>query len=78
MTSWANTSDEHTLEECLDELTGLFERLRPYPPHMIAIALRVQLETLLQVLLDVGQCTRAEVREFVRELEREALQYGES
>jgi hypothetical protein len=76
--AWANTADDGGLEECLDELTELIERLHPYPSYMLAVALRVHLETLLQVLLDSGQCTRAEVRDFLRELEREALQYGES
>jgi hypothetical protein len=41
------------------------------------VALRVHLETLLQTLLEARICTPEEVRDFVRELERDALQYEE-
>ena len=44
---------------------------------VLAVALRVHLEALLQALLEGKICTREEVRDFVRELEREALQYEE-
>jgi hypothetical protein len=47
-------------------------------PNVLAVALRVHLETLLQALLEGRICTREEVRDFVRELEREALQYEEN
>ena len=42
---------------------------------MLAIALRVHLEGLLEALLEGKVCTPEEVRDFVRELERDALQY---
>jgi hypothetical protein len=42
------------------------------------VALRVHLETLLQALLEGKVCTREEVRDFVKELGRDALQYDES
>jgi len=41
------------------------------------VAMRVHLGTLLQALLEAQQCSRAEVRDFVRELERDALQADE-
>jgi hypothetical protein len=47
------------------------------PPAVLAVALRVHLETLLQALLDGKVCSPEEVRDFVRELERDALQYSE-
>jgi hypothetical protein len=64
-----------TVEECLDELNDLLSALRHYTPTVLAVALRVHLETLLQALLEGGVCTREEVRDFVKELERDALQY---
>ena len=66
-----------TVEECLDELNDLIAGLQRYPPTVLAVALRVHLEALLQALLEEKICTREEVRDFVRELEREALQYDE-
>jgi hypothetical protein len=44
---------------------------------MLAMAMRVHLGTLLQALLEAQLCTREELRDFVRELERDALQYDE-
>lgn len=66
-----------TVEECLDELNDLIAGLQRYSPTTLAVALRVHLETLLQSLLEEKVCTREEVRDFVRELERDALQYDE-
>ena len=63
------------VEQCLDELNDLIDGLPRYPPAILAVALRVHLETLLQTLLEAGICSREEVRDFVRELERDALQY---
>ena len=63
------------VEQCLDELDDLIDGLQRYPPTILAVALRVHLETLLQALLEAKICSREEVRDFVRELERDALQY---
>jgi hypothetical protein len=72
---FAAAKGERTVEECVDDLNNFIAGLERYPPTVLAVSLRVHLETLLQALL-VGQvCTREEVREFVRELERDALQY---
>lgn len=70
----SNTADG-TLEQCLDEINDFLAGLQAYPPTVLAVALRVHLEALLQALLEGDVCTREEVRDFCRELEREALQY---
>ncbi|HXB18863.1 MAG TPA: hypothetical protein VNV40_08500 [Steroidobacteraceae bacterium] len=67
--------DEATVEECLDELEELLTSLKRFSPTVLAIALRVHLEGLLEALLEGKVCTPEEVRDFVRELERDALQY---
>jgi hypothetical protein len=65
------------VEQCLDEFNDFLAGLQRYSPTTLAVALRVHLEALLQALLEGKICTREEVRDFVRELEREALQYEE-
>lgn len=69
------TRSDGAVEECLDELNDLLASLEHYTPTALAVALRVHLETLLQALLQGEVCTREEVRDFVKELERDALQY---
>lgn len=66
-----------TVEECLDELDDFVAGLSRYPPTVLAVAVRINLETLLQAMLEGKLCTREEVRDFVKELERDALQYDE-
>jgi hypothetical protein len=68
---------EGSVEECLDELNDLIAGLQRYPPAAVAVALRAHLEAVLQALLEEKVCTREEVRDFVRELERDALQYDD-
>jgi hypothetical protein len=68
--------DDNSLEQCLDAMNDLMISLQRYPLGVLAVALRVNLETLLQALLERQMCSREEVRDFVRELEREALQYA--
>jgi hypothetical protein len=71
--------DDGTVEECLDDLGELLSRLERYSLSVIAIALRVHLQAALQVMLVGELCTPPEVRAFLKELEREALEYeGES
>ena len=67
--------DEGSLEQCLDELGESVAALDQYPLTVLAVGLRVHLEALLQALLESRLCTPAEVRAFIRELERAALQY---
>jgi hypothetical protein len=69
--------NDGAVEQCLDELNDFLGGLRHYAPTALAVALRVHLETLLQALLEEKICAREEVRDFVRQLEREALQYDE-
>ena len=68
------TTADGSVEECLDEINDFLAGLQSYPPTVLALALRVHLEAFLQAMLDGGVCTREQVREFCRELEREALQ----
>ena len=68
-------SDEGTVEECLDELGELLSGLERYSLSVIAVALRVHLQAALQVMLMGELCTRPEARAFLKELEREALEY---
>ncbi len=67
--------NDGTVEQCLDELNDFLAGLDRYSPTVLAVALRVHLESLLQALLEGKVCTPGEVRDFVRELERDALQY---
>ena len=69
--------NDGAVEQCLDELNDFLSNLQRYAPTTLAVALRVHLEALLQALLGGKICTLEEVRDFVRELEREALQYEE-
>jgi hypothetical protein len=69
--------DDGSVEECLDELNDFVSSLGHYAPTVVAVALRVHLEGLLHALLQAKTCTPEQVREFVRELEREALQHEE-
>jgi hypothetical protein len=66
-----------TVEECLDDLEQLLTRLHRYTPTVLVLALHVHLEMLLQALLEGKVCTREEVRDFIKELERDALQYDD-
>jgi hypothetical protein len=69
-----STLEVGTLEECMDEINDFVQTLDRYPPLMVATALRAHLEILLRALLECDMCTRREVRQFVQELEQEALE----
>jgi hypothetical protein len=71
------TPGDGDVEQCLDVLNDLINEL-PYGLSVMAVALRVHLEALLQALLAGELCTREEVRAFLKDLERDALQYEES
>jgi hypothetical protein len=68
-------TDDSSVEQCIDDLNECLAGVAHYSPITLAVALRVHLETLLQSLLEGELCTREEVRDFVRELQRESLQY---
>jgi hypothetical protein len=72
--SLTSESADGSVEECLDMLNDVVQEL-PYPPAVLAVALRVHLEALLQGLLLVDLCTREEVRAFLREMERDVLEH---
>jgi len=65
------------LEQCVDEIDQFIDTLDRYPEAVLAFALRVHLTALLRAMADSHACTRGEVRQFVVELEREALGVGE-
>ncbi len=69
------TSDDGSVEECLDELGEALTGLNRYSLSVIAIALRVHLQAALQVMLMSEMASPPEVRAFVRGLEYEALEY---
>ena len=69
--------NDGAVERCLDELNDFIGGLQRYSATALAVALRVHLETLLQAMLEAKICTPEEVRDFVRGLERDALQYDE-
>ena len=62
-----------TIEQCVDEIDDFIETLVRYPESVIAMALRVHLGALLRAMVDDQLCSRAEVREFVTELQQEVL-----
>ncbi len=66
--------DDAALEECLDELNEFVNGMERYAPTLLAVAMRVHLAALLQALLEGQLCRAEDVREFIRELERDALQ----
>jgi len=72
------TLEDGAIEECLDELNDCVATLARYPPTVLAIAMRVHLESLLRVVLERGLCTREEIHEFLEELEQQALRDDES
>jgi hypothetical protein len=68
------SDDEPLVEECIQELDELIMGLDRYPPAAVAVAIGTYLEGLLGALLDEGQCTSAEVRELLREIEAGVLE----
>ena len=61
------------LEECVDHLSDCVTRLGPYPPLIVALALRTHLMCLLQELLSQKECGSAEIIELLTELRTEVL-----
>jgi predicted transcriptional regulator len=72
------TNDDALVEECIEELDGLFMALDRNPPTAVAVAIATYLEGLLGALLDERQCTADELRELLREIEAGALQPSSS
>ena len=68
------TNDDALVEECIEEMDGLFMALDRYPPAAVAVAIATYLEGLLGALLDERQCTADEVRDLLREIEAGVLE----
>jgi hypothetical protein len=66
-----------TLEQCIDEIDQFVSTLERYQEPVLAFALRTHLSALLRAMVDCHTCTREEVRQFLVELEQEALGVGE-
>jgi hypothetical protein len=65
------------IEKCLDEIDDFVETLNRYPATTVAIALSVLLQSVLRSRLECDICTRTQVCELIRELERDVLEEGE-
>jgi hypothetical protein len=76
MSRKTDESTDGTIEECVDELDEFIEQLGRYPPPVLAFALRTHLGGLLSAMVAGHICTREHVRQFVLELEHEALGVG--
>lgn len=68
------SSDDTVVEECIEELDGLFMSLDRFPPAAVAVAIGTYLEGLLGALFDERQCTAEEVRELLHEIESGVLE----
>ncbi|HWG96048.1 MAG TPA: hypothetical protein VN647_03090 [Nitrospira sp.] len=68
-----STATEGAIEECLDEINNFVMTLDQYPPNIVAIAMSVHLQTMLRTLIECDMCTPQQVREFIRELERDVF-----
>ncbi len=65
MSEPALEADEGLLEECIDELDALIERLDRFPAFVLALALRVHLNALLNAMKVDDQIGDRELRAFV-------------
>ena len=66
-----------SIEQCVDQLDELVQSLELYPEAVLAIALRLHLSALLRAMVEQQVCSREDVRQFLVELERQALGIGE-
>ena len=66
-----------TLEQCIDEIDQFVASLQRYQEPVLAFALRMHLSAMLRAMVDCHTCTREEVRQFLVELEQEALGVGD-
>ncbi|HEY6923604.1 MAG TPA: hypothetical protein VI653_09055 [Steroidobacteraceae bacterium] len=65
------TTVQGAIEECLDEINDFVATLDRYPPTAVAVAMSVHLQTMLSALVECDLCTPQQVKDFVRELERD-------
>jgi hypothetical protein len=72
-----DTAAATSIEQCVDRLDEMVQSLDPYPDAVLAIALRLHLSALLRAMVEQHVCSREDVRQFLVELEQEALGIGE-
>jgi hypothetical protein len=72
--AWEKEMSDGTIEECIDEFDGFVDTLTKYPEPVLALALRIHLAALLRALLESHRLTKAQVREFLRDMGREVFE----
>jgi len=73
MSHMSDEASEGTIEQCVDELDAFIEGLERFAAPVLAYALRTHLGGLLRAMVETQMCTREHARQFVLELEQEAL-----
>jgi hypothetical protein len=74
----SRSNEDGTIEECIDELDTFVDGLERYSVAVLAFALRVHLSGLLRAMVDGEVCSPDDVRQFVHELEQDALGSADS
>ena len=69
----STSSSEGTVEECIDEIGDFVTARGHYPGIVLAQAFGVHLASILRVLVEGDLCTREQVRDLLRNVERDAL-----
>ena len=64
---------EQELQECFNAMQDIVARMERFPRPVVALALRLHLEELLQILMERRLANREEVRAFLQELEQNTL-----
>jgi hypothetical protein len=77
MPGTSRSNEDGTIEECIDEIDAFVDGLERYTVPVLAFAMRVHLSGLLRAMVDGEICSPNDVRQFVHELEQEALGDGE-
>jgi hypothetical protein len=78
MPSKPPASEDGTIEECVDEIDAFVDGLARYSVPVLAFAMRVHLSGLLRAMIDGDICSSDDVRQFVHDLEQEALGSGDA
>jgi hypothetical protein len=73
MASKSRANEDGTIVECVDEIDTFVDSLERYSVPVLAFALRVHLSGLLRAMVDGEICSSNDVRQFVHDLEQEAL-----
>ncbi len=77
MATTSRSDEDGTIEECIDAIDTFMDGLERYSVPVLAIALRAHLSGLLRAMVDGEVCTPDDVRQFVHDLEQEALGSGD-